>query len=464
MASSFAILKDRSFLKRIFTIAVPISAQSLISFGVNLMDTVMVGKFGEVALSATSLGGSFFMIFGSICMGLGCGAGVITSQYWGKKEIQPIRDMTSICLKITFTLAMLFTLLGTLFPTQIMRIYTTDPDVIASGAKYLRVLSISFFFNGCYTAITQILRSVNIVRISLFTTIGSFFVNIFFNWVFIFGHFGAPRLGVVGAAIGTVIARVFEFAILGGFLFFRDKTIGFRFRHFRGFSREIFSKYLKSGLPVLISDILMVVGANLSTIIIGHVGAEFTAANSIANVVNNAIFSFFFGISSAATVITGNLIGEGRYRDSYSYGVGFLALSVIVGVGGGLILQLIKWPIIHIYDVSDTTQRYASQMINVMSLILFVQMMEHTLTKGILRGGGDTRFMILADTIFAYIVGAPLGYLAAFVLGAPCWAIYLALRSETFCKVALCLWRFLSKRWIKDVTVKGADVENVVLN
>lgn len=457
----FEVLKDRAFLRKMLTIAIPISLQSMISFGVQLTDTVMLGYFGEVALSASSLAGSFYMIFGCICMGLGCGAAVITAQYWGKREIDPIREMCAICFKVTIIISLVFTFLGIAFPRQIMQIYTTDEAVIESGIRYLRILSIGFLFNGLATAATQILRSVNIVKIALFATIGSFFVNVFFNYVFIFGKLGAPRLEVAGAAIGTVIARVFEFAVICGFVFLRDKTIGMRLRHMRGFSRDMMRKYIKAGVPVLVSDIIMVVGANLVTVIIGHVGAGFTAANSIASVVNNVIMNLFFGISSSSSVITGNLVGEGDYEKAYKYGKGYLIIGIILGIVGGAVLYVIKMPIINIYNVSESTRVYASQMINVLVFMLVFQLLEHTLTKGILRGGGDTRFLIVGDTVFAYVVAAPLGALAAFVWGWPCWAIFMMLKMDQVCKCILCAFRFFSRKWIKDVTVKDTDIASV---
>ncbi len=207
----------------------------------------------------------------------------------------------------------------------------------------------------------------------------------------------------------------------------------------------------------------MVIGANLTTVIIGHVGAEFTAANSIATVVNGVIMNLFFGISSSSSVITGNVVGEGNYEKAYQYGLGYIIIGVLLGIVGGVLLFLIKTPIIGIYKVSEETKLYSSQMINVMAFMIVFQMLEHILTKGVLRGGGDTRFLIVGDTVFAYVVAAPLGALAAFIWGWPCWAIFMMLRMDQVCKCILCGWRFLSKRWIKVVTIKGADVAGVEL-
>ena len=458
-----SILKEKSFYRKILALAVPISLQSLITFGVNLMDTVMVGKFGEIALSATSLGGSFFMIYSTICMGIGCGAGVITSQYWGAGELEPIKDMTSICLKITTAIGLLFTVLSLLFPQTILKIYTSDPEVIVLGAKYLQVIAATFVLAGLSTAGTQILRSVGQVRVSLYASIGAFIVNVFFNWVFIFGKLGMPRLEVVGAAIGTSIARLFEFCFICGYLFFKDKIIGFRFADLKGFNRIIFAKYIKAGLPVLCSDLLMSLGSQLTTIIIGHVGSDFTAAISIANVVNNCAFCLFFGVSNASLVMTGNTIGEGRFQDAYREALGYLVIAFGFGIVAGLMIFVVKGPIIGIYEVTESTKLITNQVLVVMSCIMPFMLMDHVFTKGVLRGGGDTKFLVVADTVFTYILSAPLGYLAAFVLHWPCWAVFAMLKTDLVGKMVMCCTRFFSKKWIKDVTVQGSDVAKVEL-
>lgn len=447
-------VNDKNWYKMMLSIALPISMQSLITYVVNMIDTVMLGQVGEVALSASSLGSSFFIIINVISMGIGCGSAIIGAQYFGKRELDPIRKVTAIALKLSFLVGLVGGILTFIFPEQIMKIYTSDPDVIREGASYLRVLATSFWISNLSTALTAQLRAVNIVKISLFAAIGSCFVNIFFNYMFIFGHFGAPAMGTAGAALGTVIARVFEFAIVGGYFFFFEKQIGFRLRHLRGWDRAIIPTFIKTALPVIISDIIMVVGHNLVTIIIGHVGMEMTAANSIATNVNNVVSQIFFGLSSAASVLTGNTIGAGHKDRAYLQGKTYYALAIIIGIVGALVLKLLQDPIISLFEVGETTRIYTKQMCNVLCCILPLMLVDHLMTKGVLRGGGDTKFLMIADTVFSYVVAAPLGLLTAYVLEAPVWVIFLGLKSDVFCKVALCTWRFISKKWIRDVTVQ----------
>ncbi|MBO4831877.1 MAG: MATE family efflux transporter [Oscillospiraceae bacterium] len=459
MRKLFAV--DKSFFRLLFTISIPISLQGLITFVVQLIDTMMLGHFGETTISAAALATSFFTITHCTCLGLSNGCVVITSQYWGKRELGPIRAMTSICLKIAVALMAFYAVVTYFFPAQIMALYTSDPDVIAEGVKYLRILAFTFILDGITVSSTAILRSFGNVRVALISGIIACLVNCFCNWVFIFGKIGAPAMYISGAALGTLIARICEFAIVFGYLIFRDKVISFRLHHLRGFNREIFRKYLKVGLPVLFSDLLMIIGANLITVIIGHTGRMFTAANSIASQIGNIIFTLFMGISAAGAVIIGNSIGEGSYRKAYDQGKALIGVCVIFSLIGGLILYLVRIPIIDIFKVTDTTKVYAAQIITVIAAMLVVQLGDNLLTKGILRGGGDTRFLIVGDTVFTYFVSVPLGYLAAFKWGFPIWLTYFMLRTDMICKFILCIWRFVSKKWIRDTTKSEIKQETI---
>lgn len=457
-------VKDKAFYRTLAAIAIPITLQAVISFGVNLTDTVMLGSFGEVALSGTALANMYYMIFNVICFGLGGGAAVITAQYWGKRDIQPIRHMTTILITMTFSFSLLFALLALISPVQIMKIYTNDVQVIAAGAKYLRILSFAFLFNGLSIAMTNILRTVRIVKLPLYTTVGCFFIHILFNYMFIFGKLGAPRLEIPGAAIGTLLARIFEFSVLAGFMLFWDHTISFRIKDLLSFDVSMVKRYLRSGLPVLISDFVMVMGINVTVVIIGHIGANFVAANSIAGIVNALVGMFAMGLATASGVIIGNTIGAGDMEKAYRQGITFISLAVIIGIIGGGIVFLIRIPAISMYNVIDQTKDYANQMILVLAFMFVFQIMEGLLTKGVLRGGGDTRFLIVGDTIFTWIASIPLGYLAAFVWHFPVWGIFLCLKTDQILKSVLCLGRFFSKKWIKDVTTAPVNEKGIVVS
>ena len=223
-------LGDKTFYQKIVAIALPISAQQLITVGVNLMDTVMLSSMGDAKLSASALGGQFINLFQIFCMGIGMGASVLTARYWGMKELPSLRKAVTIMLRFVITLSSAFTLATIDVPEWIMRIYTPEEDIISYGALYLRWLIPTYFCIGLSLTCTIVLRSVGQVKIPLFSSIFAFFVNIFFNWVFIFGHLGAPRMEIAGAALGTLIARLFELGFICGHFFFKDKKIAYKIK------------------------------------------------------------------------------------------------------------------------------------------------------------------------------------------------------------------------------------------
>lgn len=443
-------VRDSRFYKTMLAIAIPISLQSLVSFCVNLIDTIMLGQLGEIALSGSSLGSSFYYIISTICMGLGGGAGVITAQYWGRRDLKAVRTMSAICIKITVALCALLAAACAIFPTQILRIYTSDAEVITAGASYLRVLSATVLFSGLTSSLTQILRSVGIARVPMFASLGACLVNIFFNWVFIFGHLGSPAMGIVGAAWGTNCARVFEFAIIAVCLL-ADRNIGFRLPHLKLFDRDIFSRFLKSGIPVLISDLVYTIGNQLVTVVIGHCGAVFTAANSIANQVSLVLHALFIGVASSSSTLVGNAVGAGEYQRAYDESRTFLVLCTLLGCVSAALLLLLRTPVLSIFKVTEQTLHFARQMLTIQAFLLIIMPSAAALSKGILRGGGDTRFLILGDTISTYLM-VPFGVLAAFVLNSPIWVIYLVLKLDMVGRFLICFARFRSKKWIRDVT------------
>ncbi len=453
--------QGKQFYRTMLAIAIPISLQSLVSFCVNLIDTIMLGQLGEIALSGSSLGSSFYMIINTVCMGLGGGAGVITAQYWGKKEVGAVRTMTAICVKLTVLLCAALTLVCTLLPTPILRLYTNDAAVIEAGASYLRVLSVTILFYGLTTSLTQILRSVGIARPPMFASAGACVVNIFFNWVFIFGNLGSPAMGIVGAAWGTNCARLVEFLVVAVCLL-RNRAVGFRMRDLALFDRDLFRRLLHAGVPVLISDLVYTIGNQLVTVIVGHCGALFTAANSIANQVSLVLHALFIGVASSSSTLVGNAVGAGEYQRAYDESKAFLILCTLLGVVSAVLLTALQTPILSVFKVADETVVYARQMLTIQAFLLIITPAAAGLSKGILRGGGDTKFLIFGDTIATYIM-VPFGVLVAFVFDSPIWLIYLVLKLDMVGRFIVCFARFRSKKWIRNVTLDGAQ-QAVTLN
>ena len=450
-------VKDKTFYQRALAIAIPIAMQSAITIGVNLADTVMVGKLGETALSATALAGQFVNIFGICCMGLGMGASVLTARFWGMKDIPSLKKALTIMLRLVLILAVVFFMIPSFFiPGGIMKLYSDDSAVIAEGIKYLRWMVPCYILQGLSMTCTIVLRSVGQVKIPLFSSIGAFFVNIFFNYMFIFGKFGAPALEVEGAAVGTFIARIFEFLFICGYLFVIDKKIKYRIPDFLTKCKDLLPTYISISIPVFISDTLLALGNSAVAMVMGHIGKNFVSANSITVVTQQLSTVLIQGICHASCIMTGHTLGEGKIQKAKDEAWTFLGLSAVVGIVGAFIILIIKWPVINFYDITDDTKVIANELMNSIALIVVFQSMNSILTKGVLRAGGDTKFLMAADILFLWILSIPLGALAGLVWHLDAFWIYFFLKVDQVVKAVWCLFRLNGDKWIK-VIKNGSD-------
>ena len=448
-------LGDKAFYKKVVAIALPISAQSLITIGVNMTDTVMLGKLGETALSASALANQFINIFQICCMGIGMGASVLTSRFWGMQDKHSLRKAITIMLRLCFVFGLAFTLATIITPEGLMRIYTNDPAIIEAGASYFRWSIPCYWLLGFSLTCTIVLRSVGQVKLPLVCSICAFFVNVFFNYVFIFGTFGAPRMEVAGAALGTVIARVFEFAFICGYFLFVDKKIAYRLKYLAMKCGDLVGDYLRITIPVLVSDTLLGLGNSAVAMVMGRVGATFVAANSITTVTQQLSTVFIQGISNASSIITGHTLGQGEYDKAQRQGFTFLGLGAIIGVFAGLLIMVISGPVISFYDITEETKSIAEQLMLAVGFIVIFQSMNSILTKGVLRGGGDTKFLMIADILFLWAASVPLGALAGLVWHMPAFWIYTLLKIDQIIKSVWCVFRLSSKKWIKRIDSRG---------
>jgi len=441
---------DKELYRRMLKIAVPISLQSLITVAINLMDTIMLSSMGDAQLSASTLAGQFINIFMICCMGIGMGASVLTARFWGKNDLNSLRKSVTIMLRFCFVFSMIFTLATILSPRLIMLIYTSEEPIVAHGITYLRWMIPTYICMGFSLTCTIILRSVGQVKVPLICSIIAFFINVFFNWVFIFGHLGAPRMEIGGAALGTLIARVFELCFICGY-FFMDKRIGYRLRSITMKCRDMVGEYMRVSLPVLISDGLLALGNNAVAMVMGRIGEAFVAANSVTVTVQQLSSVLTQGISNASGIITGHTMGQGDYKKAQRQGYTFLILGGLIGLFAALVIFVLRTPIINYYDVSPQAKAIAYHLMDAIMLIVIFQSMSSILTKGVLRAGGDTRFLMIGDILFLWVASVPLGYLAGLVFDWPPFWIYTFLKIDQIIKCVWCFFRLRSGKWLKKI-------------
>ncbi|MDM0955576.1 MATE family efflux transporter [Clostridium perfringens] len=454
------ITRDKRFYRLLFSIALPIAVQNLITFMVSMVDTLMVGALGEIQLSAVSIANNLFFVLTILMFGLAGGSNIMISQYWGKGNVKTIHKILAIMYRVCLLITGIFIFIALFLPKYFMGIFTTDKAVIDFGASYLRIVCIGYFFYSITNCTIMMLRSVKTVSISIIVYTASLVVNSILNWIFIFGNLGAPELGIRGAAIATVCARITEFSIVLVFMFIYERKIGLKIEHLLKLDKEILKDYVGLCTPVLCNELLWAIGASMISVIVGRMGTEVVAANSINGVAHQFVTVFIFGMSNATAVIIGNTIGEGKKEKAKEYAYSIGIFSVVMGCISGLMILLIKPFVVNFYNVSYSTKLIAMEIMTVTSGIIVFQSLASNFMMGVLRGGGDAKFVLINDLIFMWLVAIPGGFFVAFVLELPVALVFLVIKCDEILKSLTSVYRVISGKWVNDVT-KDYEFEEV---
>lgn len=443
---------DAGFYRRLFKIAVPVVLQSLITTGVNLVDNIMLGQLTETALSAATQANQFVNLFVFAIMGISMGASVLSSRFWGAKDIPALKKVITIALRFGLALGLAFTLADIFLPEQIMGLYfrPTETAEIAAGVVYLRWSTATFLLMSVSFVLTNIMRSANLHNVPLIASLSAFSINIGANYIFIFGKLGAPALGVAGAALGTLIARVVETGIILTF-FLRDKTIHYRLRDMLLPCRELVGEFLRISVPVLLSDVMLGLGDNALAMIMGRIGSGFVTANAITMVVQRVSTIFITGLSFSSCFLTGQVLGEGQWEAARRQGSTYLLLGTAIGLAASVIIRAISGSIISAYNITEETREIARELMDAMAIIVVFRSAGSILTRGVLRAGGDTRFLLLADMSTMWLLAVPLGALAGLYLHLNAFYTYLLLYSDQVVKAVWCVFRLHSGKWIRQI-------------
>lgn len=442
----------RGFYRSVFALVFPLALQNLINVGVTAADVIMLGRVGEKVLSGASLAGQIQFIMTLIFMGITSGATVLTAQYWGKQDTETIEKVLGMGFVAGIGTAFIFAMAALSVPEMLMRIYTSDIQVINEGTKYLRIVGISYLFMAVTQVYLNIMRSIERVAVATLIYLISLLVNIGINALLIFGLLGAPKLGIVGAAIGTLCARITETVLVFCYAFLKNKVVRIRFRYLIQIDRILLKDYMVYAMPVVLNELMWGLGSSANTAVIGHLGSAAVAANSVAQVARQLATVVVFGISHAAAIYLGKTIGQRKADHAKAYAKRFAGLSLALGAAGGAII-LIAAPIANAnLALSGHAKSYLTFMFFVMSYFTVAQSWNTTMVVGIFRSGGDTKFGLIMDVTTMWGCSILLGAVAAFVFHASVPVVYVILMSDELIKVPITLKRYLSYKWLKDVT------------
>lgn len=444
--------KSLLFYKNVMALIIPIALQNLINVGVTAADVIMLGRVGEKVLSGASLAGQVQFIMTLLFAGITSGANVLTAQYWGKKDTTSIEKVLGIGLLIGTVTAAIFSGLALLIPGGLMKIYSSDPEVIAQGVKYLQIVGISYIFMAVTQVYLNIMRSIERVMISTGIYSISLLINVGLNWILIFGNLGAPKMGIRGAAIATLTARISEMLMAMLYAHFRNHVVKIRFSYILHPDAALMKDYLTYSLPVVLNEVMWGIGSSANTAIIGHLGSPAVAANSVAQMAKQLAQVVTLGVANATAIYLGKTIGEHKIELARSYSKRFIWLSIGLGVLGAAII-LCAIPLAKSgLALSDEAKNYLGFMFFVMAYFTIAQSYNGTMIIGVFRSGGDTRFGLFMDVSTMWGFSIILGALAAFVFHAPVKVVYAILMCDELIKVPMGTLRYKQYKWLRDVT------------
>lgn len=429
-----------------------------------MLGVILIGQKGDASVAAVGLAGQIAFLLNLVHFGIISGAAMFTAQFWGKHDIPNLRRVLGLCLILATSASLIFFTLSQLWPSQILHIYSKDPMVIELGTSYIRTFSWTFLFFAITFSYALVMRSTGDVKIPTTVSVGALLISTFLSYSLIFGRFGLPELGIQGAAVAAVIARLLECVTLLVVTYARKLPVAASLRELTNFDRVFFRRVIKPMLPVILNELFWSLGITTYNIIYGRMGTQSYAAINIVSTIEQVGFVVFIGISNATSVLVGNRIGSGQEDEAYLYAGRSLGLGILGGILLGLVLQLVKIPILSLYKVSPEVIQDASRIINVVSFFLWVRVNNMTTVVGILRAGGDTRFSLFLDGIIIWIVGVPMAYLGAFVFNWPVYLVYLCAMSEEATKWFLGINRYFSRKWINNLTlhVEGLDAATII--
>ena len=446
------MIDQKGFYKTVFRLVMPIALQNIINVGVTSTDVVMLGRVSEEALSGVSLANQIYFILSLVFFGLASGGCVLAAQYWGKKDTRTIEKIMGIALRISLTVSAIFAAAAFFAPELMMRIFTNEETVIAEGVTYLKIVSFSYMLSAFTNVYLSMIRSIERVVVATVIYATSLAVNIVLNGIFIFGLFGFPVMGVAGAATGTLCSRILEVILVLYYAKNKNDVVKLRWKDFVSRYAWLEKDFFVYALPVLLNEFAWGAGMAALSSIVGHLGSASVAAHSVAQVCRQLSMVVAFGTANATAILVGKAIGEKREELAKEYASRLLKLSLYLGILGGLFLLLITPVVCHTMKLSDLSRSYLQFMMFTLSYYVVGQSINCTLVVGVFRGGGDTLFGLFLDVGIMWSCSILAAAIAAFVLHVPMPWVYLVLCSDEIIKIPICMHRYRSYKWLKNIT------------
>lgn len=447
-------MKRENFHRSLLGLVLPIALQNLLSAIVSASDALMLGMVNQESLSAVSLATQVQFVFNLFQAALVIGTTVLASQYWGKKDTEAVEDVLMIALRLSILISAVFFLGAFLCPRFLMQIFSNEEELIQLGIPYLRIVSFSYLFMGTSQIYLCIMKnSGRTLRSTLYAS-SAVVINFVLNAVLILGLGGFPKLEIRGAAIATVIARAIELSLVFGENCRRD-VVKIRWTEFFHVNAMLQKDFFRYTTPVFLNEMAWGCGFTMFTVIMGHLGNDAVAANSIANIVKNIIACVCLGIGTGSGILVGNELGRGNLEKARIYGGKLCRLAIVAGaISGALIVVLIPLILQVSTNLTDTATGYLKVMLCICGYYMIGKSVNSTVIAGIFCAGGDTKFGFCCDAITMWLFCVPLGACAAFVFKMPVLVVYFLLNLDEIVKLPAVYYHYKKYRWVKNLTKK----------
>lgn len=448
------MIKEKIFYKSFMILALSLALQNLLTYGVNMMDTLMLGRYSQNAMGGVSLCNQIQFLLQMLVVGAGEGAVVMGSQYWGRKKLEPIPHIIGVALRFGGALAVLLFILVFGWPNQILSLLSNDPAVIAEGAKYFSIIRYTYVIFTITNILVASLRSIGVVRIGYMISGSTLVINVCLNYLLIYGNLGFPEMGVRGAACATLIARCVELIIVIWFLKYRENVLNLNLRKLLHIDTSYVHDYMKVSLPVLINQALWGVAQMVQTGILGHLGGDVTAANAISVQVYQVLSVVCYGAASAAGIVVGRTIGEDNEKKLHPLVTTLQVLFISIGLCSGLAIFLLRGPILAAFGgtLTENAYRLSRQFMLVLAITTVGTSYQMACDNGIIRGGGDTAFSAKMNLVSMWGIIVPFSAMAAFWWKCPPVAVFFLLKWDQLYKAIPVGIRLHSWKWVKKVT------------
>ena len=444
--------EERAVCGQIMKLTGPIILQNLLSAAVNSADVVLPNFVGQEHISAVSLAAQYASVLFMVLYGLGTGVTMLSAQYFGRGDMKAVDAVEGIALRFSTAVTVLLAAAALLIPEQMMRVFTPDPELIAIGAEYLRNVSAAYLCWGLTEIFLATLRSVGRVGISTALNTTAFSLNILLNAVFIFGLFGAPKLGAAGVALATSISRVVELALAFA-VSARSRDVKLKLSYMFIRSKTLFRDFLRMAMPATLNDISWGLAFSMYSVIIGQfLGTDMVAANSFTSLVRTFGTVLCFSVASGGGILLGQLLGNGQMQEADRGARVLMKLTVLSGLIGGVIVLACMPLALRFANLTETGRGYLKGMLLINTYYVMGQAVNTTLIAGVFRAGGDSRFGFVCDTIDMWCYAVPLGFLAAAVLKLPLLAVYFLMCTDEFVKWPWVIRHYRSRKWLRNIT------------